>query len=112
LALGIGGVKAALPAAVAIGLGMGAEVDLLAYLIARHFHPSAFGTAYGGIYGLLNIGAAIGPAAIGLIYDRTHGYSVPMVVAAISLIFAALLALALDRPLLAPRYEATAPQHA
>lgn len=69
LALGVGGVKAALPAAVAIGLGMGAEVDLLAYLIARHFPPSAFGTAYGGIYGLLNIGAAIGPAAIGLIYD-------------------------------------------
>jgi MFS family permease len=112
LALGLGGVKAALPAAVAIGLGMGAEVDLLAYLIARHFPPSAFGTAYGGIYGLLNIGAAIGPAAIGLIYDRTHGYSVPMVVAAISLIFAALLALALDRPRLAPRYEAAAPQHA
>jgi MFS family permease len=39
LALGLGGVKAALPAAVAIGLGMGAEVDLLAYLIARHFPP-------------------------------------------------------------------------
>ncbi|WP_172842019.1 MFS transporter [Bradyrhizobium lablabi] len=67
LALSVGGVKAALPAAVAIGLGMGAEVDLLAYLIVRHFPPSAFGTAYGGIYGLLNIGAAIGPAAIGLI---------------------------------------------
>jgi MFS family permease len=112
LALSVGGVKAALPAAVAIGLGMGAEVDLLAYLIVRHFPPSAFGTAYGGIYGLLNIGAAIGPAAIGLIYDRTHGYSVPMVVAAIFLIFAALLALALDRPRLAPRYEAAAPQHA
>lgn len=35
-----------------------------------------------------------------------------MVVAAIFLIFAALLALALDRPRLAPRYEAAAPQHA
>jgi MFS family permease len=112
LAYAIGGIKAALPAAIATGLVVGAEVDLLGYLVARHFPPSAFGTAYGGIYGITNIGSAIGPAAIGLIYDHTHEYSVPMVVAAISLIFAALLALALDRPRLAPRYEADAPQDA
>jgi MFS family permease len=112
LALGIGGVEAALPAAVAIGLGMGAEVDLLGYLVARHFHPSVFGTAYGGIYAFLNLGAAIGPATIGLMYDHTHGYSVPMTVAAISLLLASLLALALDQPRLAQSYEAAAPERA
>jgi MFS family permease len=98
--------QACATAAIAIGLGMGAEVNLLSYLIARHFPSNAFGTAYGGVYALFLFGAGLGPAVIGLLYDRTGNYAFSLTLAAISLIAAALLAMNLDNERIAPRFKA------
>jgi len=93
LALAFAGTAAALPGAFAVGLGVGAEVDLIAYLVSRHFPPASYGAFYGGVYGAFLIGGAAGPALIGFLFDVSGSYSVPLVVSAALLGGAALLAL-------------------
>jgi hypothetical protein len=41
----------ALGAAFLVGLGMGAESDITAYLVSRYFGLRAFGTAFGHAFG-------------------------------------------------------------
>lgn len=94
-ALAIGGTALALPGALALGLAVGAEVDLIAYLVSRHFHSSVYGAAYGGVYGLFLVGGAIGPALTGYLFDLTGGYLAPLLLSAGWLTLAAMLALRL-----------------
>jgi MFS family permease len=91
--LGVGGARWALPGALALGLSVGAEVDLIAYLVSRRFPANAYGAAYGGIYALFLLGGAIGPALLGAIFNRTGTYLAPFETAAALLIGAAVLAL-------------------
>lgn len=91
--LAIGGPALALPGALAIGLAVGAEVDLIAYLVSRLFPAAAYGSAYGGIYAMFLVGAAIGPVLTGFLVDATGGYAAPLLVSAGLLAIAALLAL-------------------
>jgi MFS family permease len=93
LAVALGGGRWAVPGALALGLSVGAEVDLIAYLVSRRFPAQAYGAAYGGIYGLFLFGGALGPALLGALFDRTGGYGVPFTVAAACLLCAAVLAL-------------------
>jgi MFS family permease len=93
--LAAGGATLALPGALAIGLGVGAEIDLIAFLVARHFPRADYGAAYGGIYSLFLVGGAIGPALVGTLFDLTGGYAMPMLLSAVSLTAAAGLALRL-----------------
>ena len=62
---GASGAGAMLCAAL-IGLGVGAEVDLIAYLIARYFGLRAFGEIYGYLFGLFCLGTAFGPLLMGI----------------------------------------------
>lgn len=91
--LAVGGTAAAIPGALAVGLGVGAEVDLIAYLVSRHFPPTSYGAFYGGVYGAFLLGGAAGPALVGGLYDRSGAYAVPLVVNAVLLGGASLLAL-------------------
>ena len=59
-------------AAVLLGLGLGAEVDLLSFLVSRYWPARLFGTIYGPLFGMFMIGAGLGPLVIGLLYDW-HG---------------------------------------
>ncbi len=93
LGLAVGGTAAALPGACAVGLGVGAEVDLIAYLVSRHFPPARFGVSYGGVYGAFLLGGAAGPALIGFLFDVSGSYAVPLVTSAMLLVGAGLLAL-------------------
>lgn len=49
-----------------IGLGVGAEVDLISYLTARYFGLRAFGEIYGYLFGVFCLGTAIGPLVMGI----------------------------------------------
>ena len=91
--LGVGGAQIAVFGALAIGLAIGAEIDLLSYLISRLFPAASYGTAYGALYGVFLLGAAIGPVLTGYLFDATGGYAAPLFLSAAMLTIAGLLAL-------------------
>jgi MFS family permease len=97
LVLAAGGTSMAMPGALAIGLGVGAEVDLISYLVSRHFPTAEYGRFYGGVYGLFLLGGALGPALIGFLFDASHTYALPLSVSAGFLVCASLLALRIPR---------------
>jgi len=55
-----------------IGFGVGAEFDVLGYLIPRYFGRQAFGKLYGVLLSSFQFGGGIGAAALGVI-RTTHG---------------------------------------
>lgn len=61
-------------AAVMVGLSLGAEVDLLAYLTGRYFGLRSYGTTYGMLFSAVLIGTATGPLAFGLGFDLSGSY--------------------------------------
>jgi MFS family permease len=58
-----------------IGLGMGAEVDIIAYLTSRYFGLRAFGEIYGYAFASYTFAGALGPWLMGLGFDRSGSYS-------------------------------------
>jgi predicted MFS family arabinose efflux permease len=65
----------AFAAAFCVGLGMGAEGDIIAYLISRYFGLRAFGEIYGYAFGAFTLGGVIGPLLMGKMFDSTGSYS-------------------------------------
>jgi MFS family permease len=57
-----------------IGLGMGAEVDIIAYLTSRYFGLRAFGEIYGYAFASYTLAGALGPWLMGLGFDRSGTY--------------------------------------
>jgi predicted MFS family arabinose efflux permease len=68
----------ALASSFLVGLGMGAEVETMGYMISRYFGLRAFGTAYGHAFGAFMIAGAAGVFLMGAGYDRFHSYTVPL----------------------------------
>ncbi len=77
----------AMLSAVLLGLGVGAEVDLIAYMASRYFGLRSFGEIYGYLFGVFIVGTGLGPLATGIAFDRMGDYS------AIFICFAVLLGL-------------------
>ncbi len=75
IASGIGGLPAAFAGTVLCGMGLGAEGDLLGYLVSRYFGLRSFGTLYGFMIGVFSLGNGLGPYLMGLSYDLTHSYA-------------------------------------
>jgi predicted MFS family arabinose efflux permease len=73
---------AAYAAAVMLGFGIGAESDLLAFLIGRYFGLRAYGEMFGWIFGAFMVGTAAGPYLFGLGYDAFGNYLLPLACAA------------------------------
>jgi MFS family permease len=90
--LALGGIGLAALGALVTGLAVGAEVDLIAFLVARHFPPAAYGKAYGAIYACFLMGGAIGPALSGALKDATGNYVASLLCAAALLTVSALTA--------------------
>lgn len=97
LSLGAVGAPAAPLGAIAYGLTIGSEIDILAYLIARYFGMRAYGRIYGALYMALLAGAALSPLGYGLGVDQTGSYRAPLTVAAALLVTSAILFLILPR---------------
>jgi len=77
LMLGAAG-SMALGAAFLIGMGMGAEGDIIAYSLSRYFGLKAFGIAYGYAFGAFVLAGALGTLLMGVGFDLTHAYTVPL----------------------------------
>ncbi len=61
-------------AAFLLGLGMGAEGEMIAYMVSRYYGLRAFSEIYG--YALISfaLGGIVGPPLMGLVFDRTGSY--------------------------------------
>ncbi|PVY61627.1 MFS transporter [Pusillimonas noertemannii] len=75
--------------AVLVGLGLGAEVDLIGYLQSRYFGLRAFGQVYGYLFAIFTIGAAIGPFVMGAAFDTFGSYRPILIVFLMVLLVAA-----------------------
>jgi MFS family permease len=70
--------RIALGAAFLIGMGMGAEGDIIAYSLSRYFGLKAFGTAYGYTFGAFVLAGALGTLLMGVGFDFTRSYTLPL----------------------------------
>lgn len=66
------------PAAILIGLGLGAEVDVMPYLVSRYFGLRSLGEIYGLIFASFTFGMATGPYLMGAGFDATRSYTQPL----------------------------------
>jgi len=65
-------------AAFLVGLGMGAEADIIAYLTSRYFGLRSFGEIYGYLFATFTLAGALGPVLMGLGFDRLGSYRAPL----------------------------------
>ena len=61
--------------AIALGLGIGAEVDLMAFFSSRYFGARNYAKIYGTMFGIFAFGVGIGPALSGSSFDLFHSYT-------------------------------------
>ena len=61
-------------AAVLVGIGIGAEGDIMPYLVGRYFGLMAFGEIYAYVLAIYTLGAVVGPVLMGLGFDSTGSY--------------------------------------
>jgi len=81
----------ALAGAFLIGLGLGAEVDIVAYLISRYFGLRSFGKIYGLAFGAFVLAGALGPLMMGAGFDLTGSYHAPLAAFFLSTLVATVL---------------------
>ena len=81
-ALAVFGTVVAVPAAFVIGFSVGAEVDLIGYLVARYFGMHAYGQIYGRQYSTFLIATGLSPVILGAVRDATGSYTASLFTAA------------------------------
>ena len=74
-----------------VGLGFGAEGDIIAYLMSRYFGLRALGVAFGFAFGAFILASGLGPLLMGLAFDRTGSYRTPLAAFFIACLLAAAL---------------------
>ena len=87
-----------LVAAVAIGIAVGVEIDVLAYLVSRYFDRDTFGQVFGLMFAAYSLGGAAGSGGVALLPSGST--TALLIVAA---------ALAASATLFLPSYSRTAP---
>jgi MFS family permease len=87
-----------LAAGITLGLGLGAEGEIIGYYVSRYFGLRAFAQIYGYTYAIFVVGAGMGPFLMGVTYDAIHSYQVILTV------FETALAIACVGVLLLPPY--------
>jgi len=91
LALALLGSAVAVPAAFVIGFSVGAEVDLIGYLVARYFGIHAYGQIYGRQYSTFLIATGLSPVILGAVRDATGTYTASLFTAAAFMVVSAAL---------------------
>lgn len=66
--------QTALISVIFLGLGVGFEFDLLAFLISRYFGQRHYGVIYGCFYTVIALGGGLGPVVYGYAFDSTGSY--------------------------------------
>lgn len=79
------------------GIGMGAEFDVIPFLITRYFGLKKFGAIYGLHISTFSIGTGLGPAVMGFSYDSYGNYSAGIMISMAFLVVGSLLISRLKR---------------
>jgi MFS family permease len=87
--------SAATLAVLLVGLGLGAEIDVVAYMVARYFGLRSFSTIYGLTVFFIALSSALGASFLGFAFDRFGGYDGALLVIAVSFFAAGCLYLLL-----------------
>jgi MFS family permease len=94
LGLGAAGPFAVL-AAVLLGLGIGAEGDIMAYLTSRYFGMAHYGVIYGCILAFFTLGSGLGPWIMAHAFDAYRSYAAGLIGLGIALFVAIILVVTL-----------------
>ena len=87
--------EVAFVAAFFVGLGLGAEVDIMAYLTSRYFGLRSFGTIYGITFAGFGLAGGLGVYLMGAAFDRSGSYASMLAVFCVATLIGALLLLRL-----------------
>ena len=87
----LGDRPAAFAGAFLVGLGLGAEVDLIPYLTSRYFGLRDFGKVYSTLFAAFALAGALGPLIMGAGFDRTGSYSGPLLGFLLAILLATVL---------------------
>ena len=111
LGFGVAGPLAVL-AAVLLGLGIGAEGDIMAYLTSRYFGIAHYGVVYGCILAFFTLGSGLGPWVMARAFDANRNYGMGLIGLGVALLAAVALVVSLGNYRYPPRedYSAQAPQ--
>ena len=89
--------QSALLACACIGLAIGAEGDLLSYLVRAYLGLRRFGLHYGIAFAGYAVGAVIGPLLAGRYFDLNGNYELPLRLAPVVLLVACILIVSLGK---------------
>jgi MFS family permease len=89
------------------GAGIGAEIDLMGYLMSRYFGLKAFGKIYGLMFVFFNVGTGLGPFLSGSSFDKYKSYTSILTVYMVALVVVCLLLLTLGPYVYKPTGEDT-----
>jgi MFS family permease len=89
--LWLGNGASAFAGAFLVGLGLGAEVDLIPYLASRYFGLRDFGKVYSSLFAAFALAGALGPLIMGACYDRIGFYTGPLLGFFLAILLATLL---------------------
>jgi MFS family permease len=98
-----GSIPVAILAAVIIGVALGSEVDVIAFLTAKQFGTLRYGTIFGVMSGLWSLATATGPFLVNRSYDLTGSYVTAIEVAIPLFVITSVLLFSLAK---APDFEA------
>ena len=103
VALVVGGPTFASAAAVGVGLALGAEVDVVGYLVARYYGMAAYSRMFGVFYAVFTLGVGASPLLMAAVRGSTGSYTAPLLGAV------ALLGVAVVLLFTVPRFPTTTP---
>ena len=69
-----GSAAAATASVLVLGLSLGAELDLVAYLTSRYFSLRHFGFLFGTLASVVTLAGGGGPMLLSAVYDEVHSY--------------------------------------
>lgn len=61
-----------------VGLGIGAEADIIGYLTGRYFGLRSFGEIFGWIWAVFGVSGGLGAYLMGVGFDKTGSYNLPL----------------------------------
>jgi predicted MFS family arabinose efflux permease len=78
-------------AVISLGLALGCEIDMMAFLTTRYFGLQRFGELYGYLFAVFSAGAALGVYLMATSYDAFHSYNAMLTSFIIALLTASVL---------------------
>lgn len=77
--------------AILLGMGIGAEIDLIAYILSRYFGIRAFGSLHGLAFCFVQLAGGTGGALMGWCYQLAHSYRTGVIINEVLLVIATII---------------------